>query len=56
LEEVGYEGYLSFELLPASADPFAVLQAGGADDFFDKYTEQAIKHMKQVESKLQGAS
>jgi sugar phosphate isomerase/epimerase len=56
LNEVGYEGYLSFELLPASADPFAVLQAGGADDFFDRYTEQAIKHMKQVESQLHGAS
>ena len=56
LVDVGYGGYLSFELLPASADPFAVLQAGGADDFFDKYTEQAIKHMKKVESQLQGAS
>lgn len=56
LFEVGYDGYLSFELLPASADPFAVLQAGGADDFFDKYTEQAIQYMKQVESRLQGAS
>lgn len=56
LIEVGYDGYLSFELLPASADPFAVLQAGGADDFFDKYTEQAIKHTKQIESQLQGAS
>ncbi|MGH3088087.1 MAG: TIM barrel protein [Rubrobacteraceae bacterium] len=52
LDDVGYEGYLSFELLPASADPFAVLQAGGADDFFDKYTGQAIEHMKQVESQL----
>lgn len=56
LEEVGYDGYLSFELLPASADPFAVLQAGGADDFFDRYTEQAIKHMKQIEVRLQGVS
>lgn len=54
LEEVGYDGYLSFELLPASADPFAVLQAGGADDFFDMYTQRAIKHMKSVESRLQG--
>lgn len=56
LVEVGYDGYLSFELLPASADPFAVLQAGGADDFFDKYTQQAIEHMKQVEARLQGVS
>lgn len=56
LDDVGYEGYLSFELLPAAGDPFSVLQAGGADDFFDKYTEQAIRHMKQVESRLQGAS
>lgn len=56
LLEVDYDGYLSFELLPASANPFAVLQAGGADDFFDKYTEQAIKYMKSVESQLQGTS
>lgn len=56
LVEVGYDGYLSFELLPASADPFAVLQAGGADDFFDKYTEQAIQHMKDVESRLEKVS
>lgn len=56
LDEVGYGGYLSFELLPAAGDPFGVLQAGGADDFFDKYTEQAIKHMKQVESQLQEGS
>jgi sugar phosphate isomerase/epimerase len=54
LAEIDYQGYLTFELLPASNDPFGVMQAGGAGDFFDKYTEQAINHLKQVESQLQG--
>lgn len=56
LDEIDYQGYLTFELLPASADPFGVMQAGGAGDFFDKYTERSIKHMKQVEVQLQGVS
>jgi sugar phosphate isomerase/epimerase len=54
LAEIDYQGYLTFELLPASNDPFGVMQAGGAGDFFDKYTEQAINRLKQVESQLQG--
>ena len=53
LVDVGYEGYLSFELLPASADPFAAMKAGGQEAFFDPYTEQAIRHMKDVEAQIQ---
>lgn len=56
LVEVGYRGYLSFELLPAAADPFGAMKAGGQEAFFDKYTAQAINHMKQVESQLQKAA
>lgn len=56
LFEVDYEGYLSFELLPASADPFGAMRAGGQDAFFDKYTEQAISHMKEIESQLEKVS
>ena len=52
LVDVGYQGYLSFELLPASADPFGAMKAGGQEVFFDRYTEQAIRHMKHVESQL----
>lgn len=49
LSDVGYDGYLSFELLPAFADPFAALAVGGGDEFFDKYTEQAIRETKAAE-------
>ena len=53
LRDVDYEGYLSFELLPPSADPFGVMQAGGHQDFLDRYTEQAISHLRGVEAELQ---
>jgi sugar phosphate isomerase/epimerase len=53
LAEVEYDGYLSFELLPPSADPFGVMQAGGHRDFFDKYTGQAIEHMRALEAELE---
>ena len=56
LRDVDYQGYLTFELLPPSADPFAVMQAGGHQDFFDRYTEQAIKRIKELETSLQGVS
>jgi sugar phosphate isomerase/epimerase len=46
LVDVGYDGYLSFELLPPFADPFAAMRAGGQEAFFDRYTEQAINHIK----------
>ena len=55
LVDVGYQGYLSFELLPASADPFGAMKAGGQEAFFDRYTEQAIRHMKAVEAQVAAA-
>ena len=55
LVEAGYDKYLSFELLPAFADPFAALAGGGGEEFFDAYTEQAIRVTKSTESQvLQG--
>lgn len=56
LREIDYQGYLTFELLPPSADPFAVMQAGGHHDFFDRYTEQAITRMKELEATLERVS
>lgn len=50
LSDVDYQGYCSFELLPASADPFGAMKAGGQEVFFDPYTEQAIQHMREIES------
>jgi len=43
LVDVGYDKWLSFELLPAAADPFG---GGRQEEFFDRYTEQAINHIK----------
>ncbi|QHW31821.1 sugar phosphate isomerase/epimerase [Paenibacillus rhizovicinus] len=52
LRDIGYKGYLTFELLPAAADPFGVMKRGGGQAFFDAYTEQAIAHIKRIEEKL----
>jgi sugar phosphate isomerase/epimerase len=49
LVDVDYQGYLSFELLPPFADPFAAMSAGGQEAFFDHYTEQAIDHIRGCE-------
>jgi len=48
LKEIGYDKYLSMELLPASADPFGILEKGGGKEFFDPYTKKAIEYMKSV--------
>lgn len=52
LKDIEYSGYLVFELLPGGGDPFASLRAGGGREFFDDYTEHAIKYMKAVEKQL----
>jgi len=52
LADIDYQGFLSFELLPASADPFGVMRAGGHSDFFDRYTEQALREMKALEAAI----
>jgi sugar phosphate isomerase/epimerase len=56
LAEIDYQGFLSFELLPPSADPFGVMQAGGHTDFLDRFTEQAIVKIREAEAALEGAS
>ncbi len=52
LKDTGYSGYLSFELLPAFADPFGTLKKGGGREFFDEYTKSAIAFMKEIEKKI----
>jgi len=52
LRDISYQGYLTFELLPASADPFGTMKRGGGKEFFDDYTELAIRTIKAVEKKL----
>ncbi|WP_369018254.1 sugar phosphate isomerase/epimerase [Thermatribacter velox] len=48
LKDIGYTGYLSMELLPAAADPFSVLKAGGAEEFYDQYTKESIRYLKSL--------
>ncbi len=55
LADIDFAGYLTFELLPPSADPFGVMAAGGHQAFFDQYTEQAITTIRQVEAEVLGA-
>jgi sugar phosphate isomerase/epimerase len=56
LRDIDYQGYVTFELLPPSADPFAVMRAGGHQDFFDRFTKLAIDRVKEIEQSLQGVS
>jgi sugar phosphate isomerase/epimerase len=52
LKDIDYQGYLTFEILPASADPFGVMKKGGGREFFDKYTKKSIETMKSIEKSL----
>ncbi len=49
LVEIEYDHYLSFELLPAAADPFS---GGRSEEFFDRYTERAIRTIKAIEEQV----
>ena len=48
LAEIGFDGILNFELLPAAADPFVSIKGGGAEEFKDEYTAQAITRVKEA--------
>ncbi|WP_217595475.1 sugar phosphate isomerase/epimerase family protein [Cohnella sp. GbtcB17] len=52
LKDIDYQGYLTFEILPAAADPFGVMQKGGGKEFFDEYTQQSIAFIKEIEKSL----
>jgi sugar phosphate isomerase/epimerase len=52
LVEIDYRGFLAMEILPASANPLDVIKAGATEDFFDRFTEQSIQHMKALEPRL----
>lgn len=41
-----YQGYLAFERLLASGDPFGALKKVEGKRFFEQYTEQAIRSIK----------
>jgi sugar phosphate isomerase/epimerase len=52
LKDIGYSGYISFELLPAAADVFGTLQRGGGKEFFDDYTKMSIETCKAIEARI----
>ena len=45
LRDIGYDGWVSMELLPAAADPF-----GGkvCEEFYDQYSEESIMFLKKL--------
>lgn len=45
---IGYDGYLSMELLPAAADPFLVLEGADCEEFYDQYTKDSIDFLKRT--------
>ena len=52
ITDVGYDGWISYELLPAAGDVWGVLSGAGAPEFGDPYTEAAITHTKKIVSGL----
>jgi sugar phosphate isomerase/epimerase len=52
LKDINYTGHLTFEILPAAADPFGVMKKGGGLEFFDDYTKKSIDHLKSIEKSL----
>jgi len=52
LKDIGYKGYITFELLPAGSDPFATLKQGGGKEFYDEYTQLAIQVIKGLEAQV----
>jgi sugar phosphate isomerase/epimerase len=50
--DVDYQGWISYELLPAAGDVWGVLSGAGAPEFLDPYTEASINHTKAIESRL----
>ncbi|NRF92829.1 sugar phosphate isomerase/epimerase [Paenibacillus frigoriresistens] len=43
LVDIGYEGYISMELLPPFADPFSGVRC---EEFYDLYTKQSIDNLR----------
>ena len=52
IADVGYRGWVSYELLPAAGDVWGVLSGTGAEEFRDEYTQASISHTKAIERAL----
>jgi sugar phosphate isomerase/epimerase len=51
LLDIGYDGYLSFEVMAPSGDPMGIPEGAGPESF-DADTKQAIEHLKALELEL----
>jgi sugar phosphate isomerase/epimerase len=56
LAEVGYDGYLCFELLPPVADVFGAMRAGENVDFLDPYTASSIEFVRALAAESTGVT
>jgi sugar phosphate isomerase/epimerase len=52
LVDIGYDGYLSFEVMAPSGDPMGIPEGAGPESF-DADTKQAIEHLKALELELE---
>ena len=51
LVDIGYDGYLSFEVMAPSGDPMGIPEGAGPESF-DADTKQAIAHLQAIERAL----
>lgn len=52
--DADYQGWISYELLPAAGDVWGVLSGAGAPEFLDEYTAASITHTKEIVQRLGG--
>jgi sugar phosphate isomerase/epimerase len=52
IADVGYDGWISYELLPAAGDVWSILAGAGAIEFKDQYSEASIRHTQTIEAEL----
>lgn len=52
--DTGYQGWISYELLPAAGDVWGVLSGAGAPEFKEPYTADSIRHTKAIVASLTG--
>jgi len=50
LKKIDYQNYVTMELLPAAADPFAAMKIKKADEFYDQYSKESIDFLKKLEN------
>ncbi|PLT34473.1 sugar phosphate isomerase/epimerase [Bacillus sp. V5-8f] len=52
LKEKNYNGYITMEFLPAVSNPYVASGLHGESNIFDDFTEQSIKHMKELAAQV----